>query len=88
MARFTIHSNGDTVNTLREQMLVVHAAARALEEALKEASPNMRNYYVNADGTADFKADVDDITTHIKAARGMLPWSMNGAIRAMEQGGK
>ncbi|AWY09270.1 hypothetical protein vBRpoSV10_148 [Ruegeria phage vB_RpoS-V10] len=86
--KFTIHSNGDNAEGMKARFLAVHAAANALEQALSQAAPNMRNYYVNPHGDDDFKHDVEGIRELFKSARAAQDWGMNGAVRAMEHGGK
>jgi len=86
--KFTIHHNGDNADGMKARFLAVHAAANALEQALSQAAPNMRNYYVNANGDDDFKHDVEEIRELFKSARAAQDWGMFGAMRAMEQVGK
>jgi hypothetical protein len=87
MPRFTIHMNGDRWSTLVDQLYDVQRAAKKLEATLKEAMPNMRNYYVNEDGPADFKADVAEITAHLKAVKDIEHWVDAAYARLAEQEG-
>lgn len=45
----SVHMNGDTRKTLVAQHRAVYNKARDLLDALTEASPNGRNYYVQGD---------------------------------------
>lgn len=83
--KFTIHSNGDHADDMKARFLAVHAAADALERALSQAAPNMRNYYVNTKGDDDFKHDVEGIRELFKSAHAAQDWGMQGAVRVREQ---
>lgn len=43
-----IHLNGDTAETLKQQLQDVYRALSGVEKALKNNAPHARNYYVEA----------------------------------------
>ena len=45
-----VHLNGSGKKSLLEQLLNAHHAGRAFQDALIEARPNARDYYVAGDG--------------------------------------
>lgn len=46
----TVHSNGTSKSALVAQQRAVMTAARAFMDALREADPHGRDYYVQGDG--------------------------------------
>lgn len=88
MKRATIHMNGDTLFTLKEQLLAVHSASRALQEALNNTSPNMRNYYVNENPNEDFDKDRSDLIKMLNDVRTIEMWAVESAARLMNQAGE
>lgn len=83
--RFTVHSNGDHPERLKAQFIGVMNAARALEEALKEAAPNSRNYYLRLTGEADFRDDRNEYEAVCRKTEEIRAWAEEGAIQVLEQ---
>lgn len=85
--RFTVHSNGDHPDRLKQQFIDVMNAARALDEALKKAAPNSRNYYLKLTGEADFRDDRNEYEAVRRKTEEIRAWAEEGAILVLEQAG-
>ncbi|WNL50770.1 hypothetical protein RPALISO_183 [Ruegeria phage RpAliso] len=83
-ARFIVNINGDTPDTLKKNHLKVVRAARALEEALREAAPNGRNYQFEG-GPEEFEKDREEMHAMIRSAVDTQRWAENTAVRVYTQ---
>lgn len=79
----TVHLNGDTADRLVEQNRNVADAARALLEALAEASPNARNFYVQ--GPNAFSQAASEHTARCEAVRAVMADAATIALAVQEQ---
>lgn len=86
--RFTVHVGGDSPDSLKQQFLDVMDAARKLDEALRKAAPNGRNYYVRLTAEEDFRDDRNEFETMLARAEAVRKWAEEGAMRVLEQGDK
>lgn len=86
--RFAIHVGGDAPAPMKEQYIAIMNAARALEDALKRAAPNMRNYYVLLTGEEDFRDDRNEYEAVRRKTEEIHAWAEEGAMRVLEQEGK
>ncbi len=78
----TVHSNGDTYETLRDQYLSAYRALRAAADALRGIAPNARNYYVQGDGV--FQAAVQQHQARVTALRSLIQ-DILAEFQAIEQ---
>lgn len=85
--KFTVHRNGDTYETLKEQHLAVVRKARELEEVLRKAAPNGRNYYVKSTGEEDLRNDTNEFRAVMQKLADISKWAEAGAMHAYEQAG-
>lgn len=86
MRKFTVHRNGTSANELKQQQIAIMNAARALEAALRNSYPNMRDYYINDDGVEDQKADSTSLNDEIFSVQNIYNHAQENAMRAIEQG--
>lgn len=87
MARFKVNMNGDTALTLVKQYQSVVEEARELENALRNAAPNGRNYQT-CESDVDMLADMEEWKIHLKAVRDVQDWATANSISAFRQGEK
>jgi hypothetical protein len=56
----TIHLNGNSADSLIDEWQSAYSAIGEAQRALQETAPNMRNFYVQKDGEANFKKARDE----------------------------
>lgn len=83
--RFRVHLNGTSAAELFEQHRAVLEKAQELEELLRRAAPNARDYYVLDRGDQVLKDAQAEFTAINQMVQDIQAWSLEGALHAQEQ---
>lgn len=86
--RFRVHLNGTSAAELFEQHRAVLEKAQELEELLRRATPNARDYYVLENGDRVLKEAQTEFAAISQMVQDIQAWALEGAIHAQEQEGK
>lgn len=80
--RFRVHMNGTSKDELFHQHQTVLLLAQELEEALRRAVPNMRDYYHLDDGVGKLKESQEEHRAMVARIQEVQTWAIEGALTA------
>ena len=86
MALFTIHRNGTSKDEIVRNYRAVLEEIGELENAMRNAAPNARDYYVN-DNPDDFEADRSEYALMLARLAAIKVWAEDMAVHAVKQEG-
>lgn len=85
--RFRVHMNGTSAAELFEQHRAVLEKTQELEEVLRRAAPNARDYYVLDAGGQVLKEAQAEFASIQRMVQDIQACSLEGALHAQEQEG-